>query len=48
MVLIHLKTGRAYVIEDEESDLPDLQERFPDLVPIAERDKPGRQGGHIR
>jgi hypothetical protein len=51
LVLIHLKTSRAYVINDEASDPPDLQEvheRFADLVQVAERDQPRRRNRHIR
>jgi hypothetical protein len=51
LVLINLKTSRAYVLKDEESDLPDLQEvqeRFPDLVLVAERDQPRHRDRHIR
>ena len=51
LVLVHLKSRRTYIIKDEESDLPDLeevQERFPDLVPAADWDQPRRRSRHMR
>jgi hypothetical protein len=45
LVLINLKTSRAYLIHDEDSeelDLRDVQELFPDLVPFLKQDQPGR------
>ena len=43
LVLVNLKTGRAYLLKDEDSEeleLGVIQELFPDLVPFAKQDQP--------
>jgi hypothetical protein len=42
-VLINLKTRRAQLIYDEESELRDWQELFPNLVVLPTRNPPGRR-----
>ena len=42
LVLINLKTRRAQLIYDEESELRDLQELFPNVVFFPKPDPPGR------
>jgi hypothetical protein len=46
LVLVNLRTGRAYRICDEDSEQPDLQdvqEFLPNLVLVPMQDQPGRQ-----
>jgi hypothetical protein len=46
LVLINLKTSRAYLICDEAGEQPDLrdvQELFPTSVLVPKRDQSGRQ-----
>ena len=43
LVLVNLKTGRAYLLKDEDSEeleLGVIQELFPDLVPFPKQDQP--------
>jgi len=42
-VLVNLKTGRAQLIYDEESDLRDWQELFPNLALLPARNPPDRR-----
>jgi hypothetical protein len=44
-VLINLKTRRAQLIYDDDSELGDLRELFPNLIPFPDGKK---QGGHRR
>ena len=51
LVLINLKTSRAYLLYDEESELPDLrdmQELFPNLTLFPKQDQPGGPGRYLR
>jgi hypothetical protein len=38
LVLINLKTGRAQLLHDEDSELQDWKELFPNLVQLPERE----------
>jgi hypothetical protein len=42
-VLVNLKTSRAQLIYDEDSELRDLKELFPDLVFFPDQDPPKRR-----
>jgi hypothetical protein len=42
-VLINLKTRRAQLIYDEDSELCDFRKLFPNLIPFPERAKGGVQ-----
>jgi hypothetical protein len=42
-VLVNLKTKRAYLIYDEDSELSDMRELFPNLVFFPKHARPDRR-----
>lgn len=36
IVLVNLKTGRAHLLYDEDSELRDWKELFPNVIPLPE------------